>query len=475
MKKQTGGQSDNLSAMRVLAVVSVALLAACQYKVALYCDETTECTDPERPFCDLRGEFPASDGVSNTCIPNPGGLDAGPDGPTGPQVIAISAGTSHTCAILDTGGIRCWGANASNQLGTPTNGPIGDDEPASAAPELVLSPPPKAVAAGGGFTCALLESETVRCWGDNQVGQLGYGDTEDRGDNESVSSLVDIDFGGKSVLEIEAGGGSTCAVVAGAEAYCWGSGGFYQLGKGNTQNIGDNETPAAAGPLPDGPIGHVSAYYSHACATHVGSERGSCWGIDYSGGVLGVPDQNELHTPGSVEIGAEAEQITVGLHSCARLTGGGVRCWGPRSTGRIGLGPTYDPENNAIGDDEAPATAPLVDLDGPVIQIEAGRLHTCALRESGEVYCWGENQEGQLGYADVENVGDDETPAARGPVDIGGRVRAIAAGEYHTCALLETGQVRCWGRGMDGRLGYGNTRTIGDNETPASVGDVPLF
>ncbi len=79
---------------------------------------------------------------------------------------------------------------------------------------------------------------------------------------------------------------------------------------------------------------------------------------------------------------------------------------------------------------------------------------------------------GQYRYGNTTNIGDNEAPATAGDVNVGGLVVQLAAGGYHTCALLEMGAVRCWGQGQYGQLGYSNTNDIGDNETPASAGDV---
>jgi hypothetical protein len=77
-----------------------------------------------------------------------------------------------------------------------------------------------------------------------------------------------------------------------------------------------------------------------------------------------------------------------------------------------------------------------------------------------------------LGYGNTTSIGDDEAPATAGDVNVGGAVQQIALGHHHTCVLLATGRVRCWGKGDGGAPGYANTRTVGDDETPASVGDV---
>ena len=108
--------------------------------------------------------------------------------------------------------------------------------------------------------------------------------------------------------------------------------------------------------------------------------------------------------------------------------------------------------------------------------LDAGSFHACALLDNGQVRCWGLGTLGQLGYGNTDTIGDDEPPGSVGTVDLGGgrTARAIAAGNVHTCALLDNGRVRCWGGGASGRLGYGNTDTIGDDETPGGFGPVAL-
>ena len=111
-----------------------------------------------------------------------------------------------------------------------------------------------------------------------------------------------------------------------------------------------------------------------------------------------------------------------------------------------------------------------MNVGGPIARISLGK-NTCALLDSGGVRCWGG---GILGYGNMDNIGDDELPYTAGDIDIGGDVVQISADGTSTCVLLDTGRIRCWGGGSDGALGYGNTEHIGDDETPASAGDVPI-
>jgi alpha-tubulin suppressor-like RCC1 family protein len=150
-----------------------------------------------------------------------------------------------------------------------------------------------------------------------------------------------------------------------------------------------------------------------------------------------------------------------GSHTCALLDDGSVRCWGDNGFAQLGQG---DPE--LLGGPLTPTRLPAVNLGARAVQLSAGELHTCALLDDATVRCWGVNVDGQLGTGDEQTVGDDEVPASVPPVDVGGAVRQVAAGEHHSCALLDGGVVRCWGLGTNGLLGTNDFTSVGDDEPP---------
>jgi alpha-tubulin suppressor-like RCC1 family protein len=325
---------------------------------------------------------------------------------------------------FDVGGQGSYG-----QLGYGNEDDFGDDEPPSSAGDVDIGGPVIAIGAAMHRACAILQGGGVRCWGfggsiviQELGGPLGYGNLEDVGDDETPASMGDIDIGGAAIA-LAVGAQHTCVVIDGGSVRCWGyaNNGYDlypgRLGYGNIQHIGDNETPASAG---------------------------------------------------DVDIGGIAVGITAGVrHTCALLDDGAVRCWGWGGMGTLGYGNTAN-----IGDNEAPASAGDVPLGGVAVAIDAGGHHTCALLEGGNVRCWGEGSDGQIGYGTQADVGDDETPADAGDVMVGGVVVEISAGQYHTCARLEGDAVRCWGQGILAQLGYANTNDIGDDEVPAAAGDV---
>ena len=401
--------------------------------------------------------------------------------PDSAAAAGLDAGRYHTCALLDAGSVRCWGFGTDGQLGYASTGTIGDDEtPGSVGPvNLGAGRTAKAVSSGDSHTCALLDDGSVRCWGFGAEGRLGYGNTASIGDDEPPGSVGPVKLGAPATA-ISAGGGHTCAILADGSVRCWGFGSSGQLGYGNTSNVGDRQTPDSVGAVDLGPgrtAKAISAGIQHTCAL-LDDATVRCWGFG-GAGRLGYSNQNTVQSPafvGPVDLGPgrKAKAISAGgAHTCALLDDGTVRCWGFGASGQLGYGGT-DP----IGDDETPGSVGPVGL-GPgrkATAISAGRSHTCAVLDDGTVRCWGYGGDGELGYASTSNIGDDETPDAVGPVDLGsGRIAlAITASQDHTCARLDDASVRCWGYAGNGQLGSCNANNVGDDESPGSVAPIAL-
>lgn len=396
----------------------------------------------------------------------------------------LALGQSHTCAIVGNGTVRCWGFNAGGQLGTGSTAAIGDDEPASAGAPVDLGPGvrARAIVAGDFHTCAIVGDGSVRCWGENRFGQLGYARTDDIGDDESPASAGPVNLGpGRTARALVAGSNFTCALLDDSSVRCWGANSSGQLGLASTENVGDDETPGSVGVVDLGAGRRAVALAAggfHVCAV---LEDGAllCWGGNGTG-ELGHGDVENIgddETPGShvpVFLGRDrtARAVVAGIATtCALLDNGSVRCWGYGGGGALGLG--FDA---TIGDDESPATAATVRLgDGRRARaLASGIYHVCALLDDGAVRCWGPNASGQLGYGNTATVGDAATPDQVAPADLGGRAVEIAAGGYHTCARLADGAVRCWGANDSGQLGLGNTRSLGDVGPPSAADPVRL-
>lgn len=395
----------------------------------------------------------------------------------------VALGKYHSCALIGNGDLRCWGANAQGQLGVGSTRSFGQRAPANRAPIVQLGEPALQVVAAGerraSFTCALLESRNIRCWGANKHGQLGYGHTNTLGDKTHPRELPFVDVGGP-VRQITAGAlesdAHACALLDSGDVRCWGSNGSGQLGYGHTQSIGDARVPASVAPVKvGGRVKSISAGKLHTCALlDEGSVR--CWGNNRQGQLgyghtKNVGDTAHPADAGDVPVGGLVHQIATGrAHTCALLDEGKMRCWGWNRHGQLGYGHTTN-----IGNATYPKAAGDIDVGGPVKEIATGGLHTCALLETGNVRCWGDNEFGQLGYGHTRPVGNEYGPWSMGDLPLGGRAVAIEAGDFHTCALLEDERLRCWGLNRLGQLGYGHTRPVGDGATPVATHDVPLW
>jgi alpha-tubulin suppressor-like RCC1 family protein len=332
------------------------------------------------------------------------------------------------CALLAGGAVRCWGANESGQLGLGNTTTIGDDESPTTNVNLGGATA-TAISAGGNHTCALLSTGAIRCWGHNGVGQLGLGNNTGSnsriGDNEVPTVNVNL---GATAFSVSAGANFTCAVLAGGGVRCWGWNGDGQLGIGNNTGsnlqIGDNENPTVNVPFAFAAYGPISAGVNHVCMVVNNTFSVICWGgnsngqlgIGFSGSIGDneIPSQTVLSLPGSaVSISAGSNHTCVILVSpAATFT---ARCWGLNNFGQIGIG-TNTGANDSI---EVPLTdVQLVGVGLNVYRVSVDGNHSCALFDAGDVRCWGRNASGQLGLANTTDIGDNELVTTN--VDLGG-------------------------------------------------------
>jgi alpha-tubulin suppressor-like RCC1 family protein len=387
---------------------------------------------------------------------------------------SITAGLGHTCALLVSGAVRCWGSNDSGQLGLGHTNDIGDNEAITTAPTVPLGATATAVSAGARHTCALLVSGAVRCWGDNDNGQLGLGHTNDIGDNEAITTAPTVPLGAPATA-ISAGELHTCALLVTGAVRCWGYNFRGELGLGHTNDIGDNEAITTAPTVPLGaPATAISGGDGFTCALLSGGAV-RCWGWNTSGQLgLGstapLGDNEAITTAAPVPLGGPASAVSAGgAHACALLAAGAVRCWGGNTNGELGLGTTA-----FLGDNEAILTAPTVPLGTTANAITVGGVHTCALLATSAVRCWGGNFAGQLGLGNTDKLGDNEAVTSAAPVPLGVPASAVTAGSDHTCALFSTGALRCWGQNLTGQLGLGNADAVGNDEAVTTVPAVPI-
>jgi len=351
---------------------------------------------------------------------------------------AISAGFAHTCALLDDGGVRCWGANEHGQLG---NGSTTD----SPVPvEVRLQAPASAVAAGYVHSCAIVAGGAVWCWGDNTTGSLGDGSTTGRTSPVQVVGLagaIAIAAGGGEVDGVTANTyyGHTCVVVpAGVE--CWGSNESGQLGNGS---FVESHVPVQTSDISTTPTA-IAVGDRHTCAVVGGQAR--CWGADGSKQLGDGATTNQKKPVTVSALGSGVTAIAAGAaHSCAVVnaaSNGELWCWGSNSAGQANGVATFGDLVNA------PQLVPPFSTSA-FSSAAGGNEHTCAVASGGGVQCFGADL-----FCQLTKIGDQCPIRGIASTPIGG-VAALTAGFDHTCALGTDGGVQCWGDNGRGQLGGG--------------------
>lgn len=318
---------------------------------------------------------------------------------------SLAAGEVHVCATAADYTVWCWGLNNLGQLGNGQSHQTcqGGQDCSNLPTEVQGLPEAYGLYGGIGFLCAAVTYGALYCWGTNEYGQIG--------DGTDVSHPVAVLSSGISSVRSAAGGLlHTCAVKADGTVWCWG---------GNT----------GCGLLGDGVSSHQS-----------------CDQSDCSFAPVRVAG---LHDTLSVAAGD--------MHTCAVKADGTVWCWGCNTTGALGFDPLEGPD---FCPDPCSRTPHQIAGFNGAVQVTLGWNHGCALKSDGTAWCWGRNEEGQLGD------GTDEPSYT--PVQAVGlsQVRFVAAGSIHTCALQADGRVFCWGNGNDGKLGHGGEN---DSYSPVEV------
>ncbi len=313
------------------------------------------------------------------------------------DVQRIVAGFFHTCAVLRSGEILCWGT-----------GGIWRDPPAR------LDDPNGAIAAGLASTCAVTASDRTTCGGAFN----GWGD----------SSLPKITERLEHAKAISLGVQSGCLIGDDDGVRCWGRGSWGELGDGRA--IAFEPTK-----ILDVPTTSIAAGPRHTCALTEGRVR--CWGDDHEG-QLGSGDTGTFAEPAVVDGFDDARGlVSGGRHSCALRRDGTVWCWGDNLDRQIGGSPQS----------VVPSATKVDGLEG-VLDIRAGQDHTCAiLGAQRHVWCWGKQDHRRLGA----ELGPSDRGQPRRVAGLEG-IRAIGLGSSHSCAADEAGKLFCWGNNDDGQI-----------------------
>lgn len=344
-----------------------------------------------------------------------------------PRIVQLEAGPGSSFAVYSDGTVKGWGTNQYGVLA------LGKDPQPRLTPETI--PELKDVEqlhAGRFHVCALGRDGKVRCWGRNFSGCLGHGGLDSR---RAPTLVVGLD----DVRQIALHQDASCAVRKDGSVWCWG---FSAYGRTLVAPKGAAYEEVHRRPtrIAEAPAAQSLAMGSANQCVVTEDGTVACWGWITGGR---CPDYHEdpciARTPRPLDEVTDVAELVMAGHLCARHRSGSVSCWGRGDYGQLGDG--------RFGRDYVQVKpVPLPDLTD-VVTLDAGAEHTCAVRASGTLVCWGHNDSGQLG------VGDKKLRAK--PTAVLGlkNVVAVSAGVVHTCALQKDGRVFCWGGNRTGQLG----------------------
>jgi len=338
------------------------------------------------------------------------------------RVRQVASGIQHTCAVTDVGGVKCWGFNNAGQLGdgSLTHSRVPVDV-------VGLQSGVAKVYASTSYSCAITNAGAAKCWGSNDGGQLGTG-------TAGGNRLVPVDVAGLSsgVTSMSISWFHGCAVVSGG-AKCWGKNVGNQLGDGTS----------ADRLIPIDVLGHtndvldVAVGMTHSCLlTATGSVK--CWGMSFAG-ALG--DRQTALTPTEIT-GVKTGIIGLASNSdnvCALTSAGQVLCWGDNWAGQTGV------DSNTASKVTKPSAVNGV---AGAVELSVSQSSACALLNTQQVRCWGNNQQG--------------SSPSHVPQDVSGMSDAvvqISVGGVHSCAVTSGGLLKCWGDNSLGQTGAGDANS----------------
>jgi alpha-tubulin suppressor-like RCC1 family protein len=326
----------------------------------------------------------------------------------------LSLGSNHSCGILADGNVKCWGT---------TNNGVSD---LNALTDTV------SVAATFDANCALKKDATVTCWGSNAAWQGGLG-------SNSVGRIpATLVPGLTGVTAIGAAYEAYCALLADKTVKCWGNNGTL----GNQLPFASTSVPSPT--LIPGLTDVASlgmGQEGHSCVVKTNGTV-ACWGNNGRGqlgdGTTVTPRTSPVAVPGLTNVAAVSAN---GQSTCALKYDGSVSCWGSNFYYQLGNG-------TGLNSSTPVSVTGLTDA----VALSLGREHACALKEDGTVACWGRSVFGNLGDGFVGN--------GREPAIVSGLTNIVAiasSSSSYSCALKNTGETFCWGQSSSGALGDGTT------------------
>ncbi len=411
-------------------------------------------------------------------------------------ISAVSLGGNHACAIR-YGALFCWGSNSHGQIDGNTRDP-GHLQFVN-APRLLFRTGVSQVSAGGRHTCAVV-AEDLLCWGDNSYGQIGARRTSTR-----IPYPIRVMSG--NIVSVSASDSHTCAILGQPlRLFCWGNNDGNRLGQNPVDPATYRDTPIPISFVPDFDPVRVFAGSDYTCAegrhTSGTYSRLFCWGVN-SEGKLGIDPNSMMNITAPLQaspdnLATNSAITTAATHVCYTIRAGTeekLRCMGENAYAQLGqgypevTGPrlSYTPKTaftyptgrtvfaaagtehlcfsdgsvsclgrNQLGQLGRGTTldrvfpVPTTLFTTGVSQVAMGRDHTCTIRNSGELYCWGKNRVNASDLLLHAPLNEDFVVSLDSLVTTG--VTQVVAFEFTTC-ISRNNEVRCWGQNLSGVLG----------------------
>ena len=379
------------------------------------------------------------------------------------------------CVILSDNSLRCWGNNENGQIGDGTRGTTRY-QPTNAS--IPAGKTPVSISTSSLYTsktmCATMSDGTLYCWGSNSYGQIGIGtycpygsyvDGCNGNDGISTPTMVSLP-NGRSATAVAVGESHACSILEDGSVWCWGSNQHGQLGVGNSSDTGNWRYLPNQVSLPSS-VSAVAITLGRYHSCIVASDGVAyCWGMG-DDGRLGHGSTNDENSPVAVASSENYVSISAGdYHTCAITQERSVQCWGVNWDGQLGDG------SGTYGGRSIPADVSLPS-GTQVTSIASGEKHNCVITQLMESYCWGEDGNNRLNTEyectnDFTNgcYNNDRHIPATSILPAGRNAIAVVAGDEWTCLLLDNGGVYCFGNNGKGELGNGSTNGQGPNYVP---------
>ena len=363
----------------------------------------------------------------------------------------LTSGRVHTCGITSDDMAYCWGRNTVGQLGNNSTTNSSSPYPIYTG-GLLNGKTIKSISTAAFHTCVIASDNEAYCWGQNSYGALGNNST-----SQSLVPVLVQDGAmpeGSTIKKISVGTDYTCAIASNNLPYCWGQNGWGQLGDNSTANSSVPVQVYISGELNGKTVSSIATGERHTCVI-ASDSYAYCWG-DNATGQLGDSTGSSKSYPVAVYrdfylSGLTVKSVTADyFNTCVLASDNYEYCWGYNNTGQNG--------NNSTSMNTQPIPVYKTGvLNGKtILSISTGEYNNCAIASNSLPYCWGSNNNGQIGD---NSITQRQIPTAITMTGVlsGKTMKSILSGYTISCVIASDDNAYCWGNNEYGQLGNGTT------------------